>query len=352
MVDPAPGRLTRLVATGEAPPPVSCPSAAVLGTDLYLFGGVHDYYGADRYTFHDHLYRFDTVERHWTRLAPTGPAPSPRAFTAAVADPRRGCLYVFGGTRYERITPTGVEGYQAFDELWAYQPDENRWHLLSAPEAGPAGRASPALWLAGDRLHVFGGAGPSVRTFDDLWAFDLVGHTWQQLSSVGDRPPSRLGPAHDACPATGRLLLCGGEHVEIADGRLAFTLLSDTWAFDPAGQAWTELTPTVGRPSPASYAVGALLGGALHTHGGDIPGGEASQLSPVAQNPSEQHWCLAPGGTWRQLHPEGQRLRLKCHAGGVVGGQLYLAGGYDFQDSGQSWNRDVVVYTPHQGDPP
>jgi N-acetylneuraminic acid mutarotase len=320
---------------------MSCPAAAVLDTSLYVLGGVHDDYAAGSYVFHDHLYRLDTVARHWTRLS-TGP--SARAFATCVADQGRGRLYVFGGTRYDRITPTGVDGYHAFDELWAYEAATDRWELLSTGDGGPAGRASPAMWLHQDRLYVFGGAGPRIRTYADLWTFDLATRTWRDLTGP-PAPRGRLGPAHDVCPSTTRLLLCAGENVEFGDGGLAFTLLSDTWAYDPAAGTWTDLTPEVGSPTPASYAVGAVLDGVMHLHGGDIPGGAADALSPVAQNPSAEHWAL--DGTWRRL-PDGPRL--KCHAGGVVDGRLHLVGGYDFTDSGQTWNRDVHTY--HEGEWP
>jgi hypothetical protein len=71
---------------------------------------------------------------------------------------------------------------------------------------------------------------------------------WIALSP-GSSPAPRTAAAMAYDPATGTIVLFGGD--EVADGGTS-TMLDDTWTFDAATSTWTEQTPT--KSPPARYS--------------------------------------------------------------------------------------------------
>lgn len=123
---------------------------------------------------------------------------------------------------------------------WIYNPVTNAWQPKSATGTLP----DPSVLLPGaaydsSSQHVFlyGGESSSGTTYySDLYYYDVPTNTWTIISPVGgNKPPSRccMNFAYDS---TNNIFLLYG-------GKNASGVLGDTWAYDPAANAWTQLTP-------------------------------------------------------------------------------------------------------------
>jgi N-acetylneuraminic acid mutarotase len=76
------------------------------------------------------------------------------------------------------------------------------------------------------RVIMFGGAVSLTTFFNDAWAYDLAGNTWTELKPAGTLPSGRGGQAMTAEPTSRRLIVFGG-----ADDTGSFR--SDVWALRP-----------------------------------------------------------------------------------------------------------------------
>lgn len=157
----------------------------------------------------------------WTRVATSGP--SARLGAAMVHDPRRGVVFLFGGS----------DGTFR-DDTWEW--DGALWRQVAS--GGPRARSRHALAhdSARGRTVLFGGL--PVRG-NETWEWD--GSRWQQVATMGPSERSRTAMAFD--PARGRTVLFGG----LDAGNQP---LGDTWEWD--GTAWTQRTPSGALPRARS----------------------------------------------------------------------------------------------------
>ncbi len=96
------------------------------------------------------------------------------------------------------------------------------------------------------RMILFGGGyapspGAATVVVDDTWVYDPVANTWTELKPAGAVPPARHGHAAAYDSGIGRLIVFGGFN--------STAMLNDTWAYDPVGNAWTDLRPSGDLPS-------------------------------------------------------------------------------------------------------
>ncbi len=152
-----------------------------------------------------------------------------------------------------------------------------------------------------DTLWIFGGSlgNNTAFTANDLWAFDpIAGTMTQRIADGAAGSPAHRGRAAIAWnPANNRLTVFGGNTRGGPSGTATQTLLNDTWEYDPATNAWTNVTPAGASPSPRQYASMALdpaTGGLL------LFGGETSTTSPPTYANDTWLWI---GGGWVQLSP-------------------------------------------------
>ncbi len=130
----------------------------------------------------------------WIRLSPTGPAPTPRTYHAAVYDETSNRLIVFGGNPGPGSCSIGM------NDAWVLTNANGlggtpAWTRLAPTGTLPPGRdAHSAVYDAGsNRMIVFGGQRP-CGTFSDVWM--LAGANgaagtpaWTQLTPAGTVPP-------------------------------------------------------------------------------------------------------------------------------------------------------------------
>ena len=125
----------------------------------------------------------------WVQLFPTGPWPPTRISHSAVYDGARDRMLIFGGTATS-------DGSAAKNDVWELRFDTNEWGAIVASGPLPAPRMGAAAVLdpLRDRMLVFGG-GTNTSSFNDLWALSLQGApTWTQLSPGGSAPSPRTRP--------------------------------------------------------------------------------------------------------------------------------------------------------------
>ena len=325
----------------EPPAPrerIDAPAVYDPGThSLYVFGGNSN--GLD-----NDLWAYSFDQAGWTELTPSGEVPAARLGHTMVFDPARRRLVVFGGqaggffndvwayglganawqrldgagprpnTRYghgavfdpprdRMVISHGFTDQGRFDDTWAFDFQTNSWTEISPPNRRPLRRClhHAVHHPASDQMLLFGGcaSGAGPCPLNDLWAFDLGSHKWEQRASG---PPARqwYGTALDR--HSGRMVVFGGAGDE---------LLGDVWEYDPVGDWWTQLSPGGAMPSARSRHEGAFVDGlGVVFFGGQTESGKTNQL-----------WLLARA-TNPQILPNGVVNAFNFVGDGVAPGEI------------------------------
>ena len=173
----------------------------------------------------------------WTKLEPHGTPPSGRHQHTAIYDPVRDRVVVFGG--YQR--------WGALNDTWALSLSGTpTWTQLAPAGSLPTPRfAHSAIYDSEhDRMIVFGGYG-SAR-LNDVWALIFSDSlAWTQLSPGGTPPAARYAQSAIYDSVQDRMVVCGG---------FAGGFLGDVWALSLSDSvAWSELTPAGTAPEPREY---------------------------------------------------------------------------------------------------
>jgi N-acetylneuraminic acid mutarotase len=134
---------------------------------------------------------------------------------------------------------------ESFGDTWMYEPVSNAWTKLSPAGSLPVARTGHALAYdpGTGKMIMFGGY-DSAGDLDlnDTWAYDPAANTWTNLSPAGDLPSPREGVSLVYDPSTGALIMFGGYDDSGAE-------LSDTWAFYPSTSTWANMSPASAVPS-------------------------------------------------------------------------------------------------------
>ncbi len=203
---------------------------------IYLFGG------RAKGVADNQLWTFDPATTEWRQIATAGVAPLPRFAHNASYDRAKNRLIVALGQG---------NGEAFFNDVWAF--DASGWTQLDAASPDrPEIRygAGSAYDSAGARIIISHGFTDRGR-FDDTWAFDLNGGPWTKIATSGAVPIKRCLTRCLWLPASGSLLLFGGQ----TD---ANPFLGDFWTLDVAKGVWIENKPPV-LPGPRNL-YGATLG--------------------------------------------------------------------------------------------
>lgn len=205
-----------------------------------------------------------------------------------------GFVYIFGGS-----SSTGE-----LKDLWRYDPDAAVWaQMANAPTA----KTNTTLAELNGKLYSFGGGNSSGTSFtNDLMAYDIASNQWASIVATGTLPTPRYG----ACLVgiAGKLYMFGG----MGSGGSG-TAFKDLWSFDPATLKWTALA--AGPVGSYGGTHGVIADEFYISKGSD----SSSVLRTAKYNPKTNTWTrLADSPNQNQL----------WEAGAVVGGQLYLWGGW------------------------
>ncbi len=244
----------------------------------------------------------------WQRLEPAGTPPTGPAEQAAIYDPVRDRMLLYGTSNVWELTLSGTP----------------TWSLL-APVGGPPPARSQQSAIydpVGDRMVIFGGGGYGGGTYlDDVWSLSLSGTlTWTQVSPAGGPPAPRS--EHVAVYDAAR-------HEMIIYGGIGAGVLDDAWTLS-LGETptWTPLAPTGGPPAARQrHAV-------IYDPLGDrmiVFGGESNYIF------SNEVWELSLGGApaWNALAPAGPPPSARAEHTAIydpVGERMVVFGGTDVED--------------------
>lgn len=163
------------------------------------------------------------------------PSTAPEARYGAASGGTYGPMWVFGGRAADGVL---------LDDTWRF--DGTTWQEVSA--LGPSARVDAASAVTVDgALWVFGGLGRG-GLLGDLWR--LGGSSWTSFSSALS-PSPRRGAAAAFDTTRDRLVIYGGVDE-------TGTVLDDLWAFNLQGNFWEELTYATGMYDPGPVVDGAM----------------------------------------------------------------------------------------------
>ena len=251
---------------------------------------------------------FDLAAGIWEQAA--GAGPEPRFGHAVAVDQEARALYLFGGQA----------GAAFYNDVWRFDLEEGAWSRLETDAgAAPAPRYGTSAVLDGEGHLLVSHGFTDAGRFDDTWSLDLATNAWTDVSpAAGETRPLKRCLHEAVWDAAGeRMLLFGG----CASG-FGPCPLGDLWAFDPAGQSWSDLTSAAGPAPRSNPALAVDLGNerALLV-AGSTDAGYAFDL-----------WTLPLGGeevAWEELGAGGEAPSPRAsHDAVVAGDRLYLFGGF------------------------
>ncbi|HRA52288.1 MAG TPA: kelch repeat-containing protein [Thermoflexales bacterium] len=257
-----PGENTRWFERTRLPAPREFASAASVGDQIYLIGGVVSALATGDVMI------YDLKSNTWA----TGGAPKPTAVGIASASAIGTRVYVSGGM-LSNDTPTN-----RFEVL---DTESGTWTTLAALPLSLAGHASAAL---GDRIYVMGGYSPAGLNVD-TFAYDPRTNTWQRRAAM---------PTPRGLLAAAAL----GNQIYVVGGQTDGQERSDCEAYAPAEDVWTACARMTLRRSAFGLAAST---GALYAVGG---GGTTYLGFSERYDPVRNAWTLFETpklGDWRNI---------------------------------------------------
>ncbi|OHD64938.1 MAG: hypothetical protein A2176_15845 [Spirochaetes bacterium RBG_13_51_14] len=127
-----------------------------------------------------------------------------------------GTVLLFGGTDNQGAW---------FNDLHVFAAD--KWSPITPANDPPSGRANHIAWLFQNRMYVQGGQGKRGLV-EDLWRYDLLSNTWQQLQN----PPDFISPhAHP---------IIYGDNAYFVDAHLFPDTGGTLYSFDMVNEQWGQ----------------------------------------------------------------------------------------------------------------
>ncbi|XP_020225983.1 tRNA wybutosine-synthesizing protein 2/3/4 [Cajanus cajan] len=149
-------------------PPRHRHAAAVVGSNIYVFGGL------DNDVIFSSFYVFDTNNLHWKEIPVSGDRPCARHSHAMVASDSQ--IFVFGG----------YNGGKALGDLYSFDVQKCQWTKEITTGRNPHSRFSHSIFVYKNYLGVLGGC-PVRQHCQELALLDLKLRLWKHvtLNSVG-----------------------------------------------------------------------------------------------------------------------------------------------------------------------
>lgn len=182
--------------------------AAVIGSDIYVFGGWPG--TVPTFTVND-LWCYDKLTGRWEQRSPWRGREQGAGYGAGTDHPRaRYCanLFAHGDALYLfSARDTGEKDPEFFNDLWCYDPAADRWTLLHPDDGGtdfsagatyPAARYGSGYAVLGDYLYLFGGHN-GIETGverNDFWRYHMPTDHCEHLHPDDGRADYSLGLRH------------------------------------------------------------------------------------------------------------------------------------------------------------
>jgi len=165
------------------PPPIRSMGAAVIGSELFAYGGSTLPIGTANDSV---LLRFDFSDSSWSRVTYGGSGPKLRADAVVVADEEGGRLIVYGGAISTTSLPADASLYRfaLTSSLWSSLPQ--------LPQiVTPVTRGAAILDSVNNRALLWGGVDNDGALPTDVWELSLGNLRWRRLATLGAPPAGR-----------------------------------------------------------------------------------------------------------------------------------------------------------------
>jgi len=168
--------------------------------------------------------------------------PDGRYLQAAAFDEARRVVVMFGGTNMNPNTG----GATPNQETWEWSPATGKWTNRTGTAPNARSGAAMVYDSARAKFVLFGGRAGSGADFEDTWEWDPATGAWTNVSAAGSHPTARAQHGMVYEKSTGKILLFGGGRSDpnSYDGTGVQVSLGDTWEYDPVAYTWTQLGPS------------------------------------------------------------------------------------------------------------
>ncbi|XP_074713784.1 LOW QUALITY PROTEIN: multiple epidermal growth factor-like domains protein 8 [Strix uralensis] len=278
---------------------------------LWMFGGLSLPQG-----LLGNVYRYSIPERRWTQMLAGaedgGPGPSPRYFHAAAPLPARRAMLVLGG-----LTAAGVAS-----DAWVLNLTTLQWRQEQDPLL-PAVAGHTLTPRRGTSLLLIGGYSPENGFNKKLLEYRVETESWEVGQQAGTPPTGLYGHSAVYHEDTDAVYVFGGHrfHVETVSAS------PELYSLYCPNLTWSLLAPSQGRkPLPHFFHAAAVVGDVMVVLGGRTETHDFSNQLLLYQLRCNA-WVLPP-------HTEpavvGEPMnRSVAHAVAVVGGRVYVSGGFN-----------------------
>jgi N-acetylneuraminic acid mutarotase len=235
-------RWQQLQPVNAGPSGRSGPAVWRVNDQLYVFGGINTAGGT--YGALNDLWRYDLRTNRWEQLTGQNQAGSPvtrHEATLGGGSAFAGQLTLYGG---DTTTPEG--GFTHLNDTWQYDLHTGQWrNITPASRNITPSRISGASAKIGHSLYLAGGDAPGGSSdcgasfpqnpTNELWRFDLVRHTWSQVTAGGDTFPAIKRTS--AAEVNGRMFVFAGWGFTCTNGQGGQTWNPDVYVYAPTSHA-------------------------------------------------------------------------------------------------------------------
>jgi N-acetylneuraminic acid mutarotase len=333
--------------TGDAPSPRDGGKLVAVGNKLVAFGGFLECFDKTKceHEYYNDVYTLDITTNKWEKKNPAS-RPDKRIFMGAAPYKKKRTAVFFAGSQYN-VNVTSVHMY---DDMWEYDPDSDTFTQRVYANQGPGGRLGSEIAIKDDMLYSFGGYDSTFKAHNDLWSYNLLTNTWQQLKKDDDpNSPSKRYIFRFELNESGQdIFIFGGNYRE------KFTIQrNDVWKYNIRSNTFTVIVSEKsanigGRTHGAAAAFGDRF---LIALGDKEAGGCNTNQASEQQNPTDEVWLLRLDGdqplhVWSRVKIGFSPPPLKRVFYARVGDRLYVTLGFNFKcdkpgDAGPVYNRDT-----------
>ncbi|XP_073302824.1 tRNA wybutosine-synthesizing protein 2/3/4 [Primulina huaijiensis] len=150
-----------LQCSGSLFPPRHRHAAAVVGSKIYVFGGIYN----DKIL--SSLYVLDTLTSEWTEIETRGNWPGPLHSHSMESNCSK--LYMFGG----------YNGEKALGDLYSFDVETSLWNKMKTYGVAPNARFSHSMFIYSNYLGVLGGC--PVSGYQELSLLNLLSYSWKTI---------------------------------------------------------------------------------------------------------------------------------------------------------------------------
>ena len=281
----------------------------------------------------------------WQRVG-SSTTPDGRYLQAVAYDETRKVIVMFGGEIYD---PNSYSGAPTND-TWEWSPATGKWTNRTGGTA-PEARSGAAMVFDSQRnkFVLFGGRAGSGYNVEDTWEWDPATGAWTNVSTAGSHPSARSQHAMVYEKSTGKIFLFGGGRSDpnSSDGTGVSVSLGDAWEMDPATHAWTAVSATGGPSVRHDFGMvwDATRAKAL------LFGGMQTDIANATGVPKQDTWEFDPAASaWTERTAPGSKPSQRyAHAMAFDGsrGKAVVFGGWDISTGG--FLSDLWEWDPTSG---